>query len=137
MKLTRPFVAAALAVGMLSACASDPSPSDRSEEGVEAALTEYVEVGLQGDRTADQQERYCNEIITAEAREAAFRSCAEPITYESNSTWKEIAAIEAISIDGDMAVVEWRWRGKDYEQTHPTDDTFIYEDGRWRAARTL
>ncbi len=132
MKLTRPLAAAALAIGLLAGCASEPSASDRTEEGVKVALEEYVETGLHGNMTPEMTEAYCTEVITARARDKQPSICEGAPTTRTNSTWKGIDSVESVSITGDTATVTWWWHGRDSTDITETSDTFIFEDGRWR-----
>lgn len=120
----------AIMFAALTGCSSDPSPSDHTEEGVKAALSAVVAGGMQGDRTAEEQEYYCTELITAAQADTA--SCQPPYEPESNLTWKEIVSIDSVDIAGDTATVQWHWRGKTDEGSHSVEDQFFYEEGSWR-----
>ncbi|AWE42854.1 hypothetical protein [Actinobaculum sp. 313] len=122
--------AAAITAALLSACSHEPTAADKTEDGVRAALTEYVEVAVHGDRTAEQQELICTTIYTAEY--ASRADCEPPYEYTSNSTWYELASIDSVVIDGDKATVRWQWHGRDSLTTVETTDTFYYQGGRWR-----
>lgn len=114
----------------LAACSSEPSPADKTEDGVKAALSEYVEIGVHGDRSAQDQETYCTELITAQ--EASYGQCTPPYQYTPNSSWRELASIETVQIDGDTATVSWYWHGKDSDTTTQTESTFYWQGERWR-----
>lgn len=120
-----------LALLALSGCSSEPSPADKTEDGVQAALRAYVEAAYRGDRTEEQQRHYCEEILTAKARQTP--SCHEPITGQANPIWKEIHTIQQVTITGDKATVEWTWNGRDdKDTTHGVTSSFYYEEGTWR-----
>ncbi|RTE49066.1 hypothetical protein [Actinobaculum sp. 352] len=122
--------AAAITAALLSACSHEPTAADKTEDGVRAALTEYVEVAVHGDRTAEQQELMCTQLLTAE--EADITECEPPYDYTSNSSWRELASIDSVVIDGDKATVRWQWHGRDSLTTHDSTATFYWEGGRWR-----
>ena len=123
-------VVMAAAVLSLAGCSSEPTPADKTEDGVKAALTQYVEIGVHGDRSAEDQELYCTEILTAQ--EADINECQPPYSYTQNSSWREIVSIESVVIDGDKATAKWDWRGKGSEATRESPATFYWEESRWR-----
>ena len=127
MKKTLLAIAALI---VLAACSSDPAPNDKTEEGAAAALSQYVEVAVSGDRSAEEQELYCTELITTQ--EASYGQCEPPYKYTSNSTWKDLVSVDEVTIDGETATVRWRWSWHGDTQTHTSQDTLYWEDGRWR-----
>ena len=124
--------AVAVAAAILEGCSSDPTAADKTEGGVKAALTQYVEIGVHGDRSAEDQELYCTQLITAE--EADITECEPPYGHTQNSSWREIVSIDSVAIDGDMATIHWYWRGKNSttQATSETTSHFYWEGSRWR-----
>ena len=120
------------AFALLAACSITPTPADRDEEGVKAALTEWVETALHGNMSADMTKRYCEELVTKRARESAAYLCAGKPAVHTNPTWKDIDSIDSISITGDTATITWWWHGQDSTGRTQTTDTFIFEERRWK-----